>query len=221
MKLFTLHLLATCIAGLFASPQVGAAEPRVVVVFGDSITAGGALPAAEQAQLWVRLVEAQSKGQLRMVNEGKGGRPTDSVKEFEAMLTRQPHADLLVVALGANDARDISDQCVPKAVANLRAMIARARATYGEKLSVLLVGPTNIRKDALGPTRPIANEREAKVRELGTAFAGLAKELKCDFVSLYGVVPEASLTRDGVHPDGAGNEAIAHTMLPKLLPVTR
>lgn len=204
-----------------ATPPVRALEPRVVIVFGDSITAGSALPKDQQSQVWVRLVEARSEGKLQMINEGKGGRPTDSVKEFDAMLQRQPKDDLLVIALGMNDSRDITEQCVPKAVANVRAMIAAARAKYGGNLSVLLVGPTNIRKDALGPTKPIADQRDAKLRELGTAFEALAKELHCDFTSLYGAVPEASLTKDGVHPDAAGNEAIAQALLPKLLPSAR
>jgi acyl-CoA thioesterase-1 len=198
-----------------------AADPRVVIVFGDSITAGSALPKDQQAQVWVRLVEVQSGGKLQMLNEGKGGRPTDSVKEFETMLSRRPKADSLVIALGTNDSRDISEQCVPKAVANVRAMIAKARDQYGQGFAVLLVGPPNIRKDALGPTKPIADQRDAKLRELGAGFEGLAKELQCDFTTLYGVIPEASLARDGVHPDVAGNEAIAKAMLPKLLPASR
>jgi acyl-CoA thioesterase-1 len=152
-----------------------------------------------------------------MINEGKGGRPTNSVKEFQDMLPKHPHADLLVLALGTNDSRDISDQCVPKAVANLRAMIGLARGTYGKNLAVLIVGPTNIRKDSLGPTRPIADQRDAKLRELGAGYVELAKELHCEFFNLYGVVPEACLAKDGVHPDAAGNEAIAKVMLPKLM----
>jgi acyl-CoA thioesterase-1 len=198
-----------------------AAEPRIVIVFGDSITAGSALPKDQQTQVWVRLVELQSEGKLQVLNEGKGGRPTDSVKEFETMLSRRPEADLLAIALGTNDSRDISEQCVPKAVANVRVMITKARDQYGKDLAVLLVGPSNIRKDALGPTKPIADQRDAKLRELGAGFEALAKELHCDFTSLYGVVPETGLAKDGVHPDGVGNEAIAHAMLPRLLSAAR
>jgi acyl-CoA thioesterase-1 len=193
-----------------------AGEPAVVVVFGDSITAGGALPAAERSQLWVRLVEKEAAGKLKLVNEGKGGRPTASVKEFDAMLGRNPRADVLVIALGTNDSRDITDQCISKAVKNVRAMVEGGRKAYGAKLRVLLVGPPNIRKDALGPTKPIADQRDAKLRELGAAFAKLAQELHGEFISLYGVVPVASLTRDGVHPDAAGNVAIAKVMLAAL-----
>ncbi len=202
---------------LIATIAVQAAQPATVVVFGDSITAGGALPAAERAQLWVSTLEKASDGRLKLVNEGKGGRPSASVKEFEAMLSRQPHAEILVLALGMNDSRDITPQCVPKAVANLRAMVALARKTFGERLKVLFVGPTNICKDALVATKPIAEQRAAKLRELGAGFEALAKDLNVRFTSLYGVVPKASLGKDGVHPDGAGNAPIAKALLPVLL----
>ena len=149
--------------GVFAQSPA----PRTVIVFGDSITAGGALPKEERGHLWVTQVQQQSARALTLINEGKGGRPTNSLPEFDAMLTRHAKADALVIALGMNDSRDITPQCIPKAVANVRAMIVKARAAYGEKLPVLLVGPSNINKAALGPTKPIANEREAKLRELG------------------------------------------------------
>lgn len=212
-------LFSTCFVPFWLGTMLldgGAAEPRTVVVFGDSITEGGALPKTERTNAWIYVVERESKGRLKMVNEGKGGRPSNSVKEFEAMLGRRSNADGLMIALGTNDSRDISGECVPKAVGNVRAMIERARAAWGTNLRILLVGPPNINKSALGPTKPIANEREAKLRELGEAFAKLAKELRCDFISLFGVVPEHSLTKDGVHPDSAGNAAIAATILPKL-----
>ena len=194
--------------GVFAQSPM----PRTVIVFGDSITAGGALPKDERGHLWVTQVQKQSEGTLTLINEGKGGRPTNSLKEFDAMITRHAKAEALVIALGMNDSRDITPQCVPKAVANVRAMIVKARAAYGEKLPVLLVGPSNINKAALGPTKLIANEREAKLRELGAAFEKLASETKCEFVSLLGVVPDSTLLKDGVHPDGAGNDAIAQVM---------
>lgn len=203
-----LLLLFALSLGAFAQSSA----PRSVIVFGDSITAGGALPQAQRGQLWLTQVQEQSAGALVLINEGKGGRPTNSLTEFEAMLPRHAKADALVIALGMNDSRDITPQCIPKAVANLRAMIEKARAAYGTKLVVLLVGPTNINKAALVATKPIGNEREAKLRELGAAFEKLAAETKSEFVSLFGVVPDASLLKDGVHPDGVGNDAIAKVM---------
>ena len=70
------------------------------MVFGDSITAGSALSPGDRPHAWVRLVEEQSDGHLQMLNEGKGGRPTDSVKEFTEMLKRHPHLEIASRNLG-------------------------------------------------------------------------------------------------------------------------
>ncbi len=212
MARFLLLFLALT-TGVFA---LNAAGPRTVIVFGDSITEGGALPKDQKEQLWVKLIEAQSPGALTIINEGKGGRPTHSLKEFEAMLQRRPKADALVIALGMNDSRDITTNCVPKAVANVRAMVERARQKYGAQFPVLLLGPTNINRAALGPTKPIGEQRETQLRELGTAFARLANEQHTEFESQFGIVPESSLLKDGVHPDAGGNAAIAKALGPRL-----
>ncbi len=212
----TTHLLSLLCCVLPLPAIAEDTRPRMVIVFGDSITEGGALPKQERTNAWVRVVERDADGRLQLVNEGKGGRSTAAVKEFDAMLERHARADVLVLAVGTNDSRDIARGCVPKAVANLRSMVTKARRAYGSQLRVLLIGPPNLCKRALGPTRGIADEREAKLRELGDAFAQLATELDCGFVSLFGVVPETSLAKDGVHPDSAGNAAIACAVLPKL-----
>ncbi|TLD72273.1 SGNH/GDSL hydrolase family protein [Phragmitibacter flavus] len=191
-------------------------KPFTMVVFGDSITAGGALPADQRGQLWVKLVEAASAGDLKLINEGKGGRPTNSLKEFEEVLQRHPRPDALVIALGMNDSRDITDACVPKAATHISSMIEKARQTYGAEFPIMLIGPTNINKTALGPTKPIGDQREGKLKELGQAFADLANETGCDFMSLFGVVPDYALLKDGVHPDGEGNVAMAKVLAPAL-----
>jgi len=193
----------------------GTPSLRIVVVFGDSITAGNELP--DPAACWVSLVQRQTMGHLEVINEGKGGRLTDSIQEFGEMLLRHPRADLLVLALGTNDSRTIKEECVPNAVANLRSMIRLARMTYGPNLAILLIGPPNLRKDTLGPTRNIADMRNAKLRELGTAYQVLAHETDSGFLSFYGALPPESLAKDGVHPDAAGNEQLAKLILPVLL----
>ena len=196
--------------------------PRTVVVFGDSLTEGGALPKDQRDQAWVRIVERESKGALKVVNEGKGGRAAAAAKsEFEAMWARQPRADVMVIALGTNDSRDITGQCIPKAVASVRYMIDRARQAYGPAIPILLLGPPNLNKSALGPTKGIATEREANLKDLGTAFAALAKEKNADYLSLFGTVPEENLTKDGVHPDAAGNAALAKVIGKSLMEISK
>ncbi len=214
--MFTPHLLAllACTPLLAQDPVPSLPPARTVVVFGDSITEAAAL----RDQAWLRVVERESEGALKMVNEGKGGRACASVPELEKMFWRHPRIDHLVIALGTNDSRDITAGCVPKAMGSIRKMVERARATYGPALPVLLVGPPNINKAALVASKPIAHEREAKLRELGDGFEKLAKEIGCDYVSTFGVVPEASMSKDGVHPDAAGHQPIARAILKKLIP---
>jgi acyl-CoA thioesterase-1 len=96
-------------------------------------------------------------------------------------------------------------------------MIARARQTFGPDLPIVLIGPPNLNQSALGPTKAIGKQRESRLKELGNAFEKLAKEQGCDFISLFGAVPEATMTKDGVHPDATGNAAIAKVLGPILL----
>ena len=216
-RLLRVFVLGACsLAGAGVQASQPATSAPTILVFGDSITEGNALPAEERAEAWVSVLNREAGHRFKLINEGKGGRPTDSVKEFEQALARHPEFDALMIMLGTNDSRDVSGRCVPKAVANLSAMIEHARKTRGEKLPVLLVAPPNLNKDALVATKPIAKERDANLRELGAAYRGLATRLNLSFASVYGVVPESALTRDGVHPDAKGNRALADALRPEL-----
>jgi acyl-CoA thioesterase-1 len=212
-----LRVFALCACNLVVAGAT-AAEPAApaILVFGDSITAGNALPAEERQEAWVPVLNREAGGRFVLINEGKGGRPTDSVKEFEQALARHPTFDALVIFLGANDSRDVSGECVPKAIANLTAMVGHVRKVRGEMPPILLVAPANLNKSALVATKPIAKERDANLRALGEAYRELAAREKLRFASLYGIVPEETMTRDGVHPNAAGNRAIAEALRPEL-----
>jgi acyl-CoA thioesterase I len=123
-----------------------------------------------------------------------------------------------VIALGTNDSRDLSGKCVPNAVASVSYMSDRARQCYGPSVQLLLVGPPNLNKSALGPTKPVAKEREANLRALDEAFRRLATEKQCAHALLFGKIPESSMTKDGVHPDAKGYEVIARELAPLLIP---
>src|SRR5688572_8701265 len=121
VRMWMLALPATLNAGC-----VHLAVPKTVVIYGDSIAAGGELMPEERPHAWVNQIEVNSRGTLKIVNEGQGGRPTDSLQEFQEMIQRYAGVDLLVIALGTNDSRDISGACVPNAVRNVKAMISLA-----------------------------------------------------------------------------------------------
>lgn len=188
--------------------------PRTVIAYGDSLTEGK----SGGNQAWVKLIERESEGKLRLINEGKGGRATgDGKHDFDPMTARQPRADQIIIALGTNDSRDLKPESIAKAASNVSYMIDRARQCYGPWVKLLIVGPPNLNKAALVATKPIANEREAQLKALGAAFEALAIEKQCDFVSLFGGVPEETMTKDGVHPDGVGHTAMAKVIAEKLL----
>ncbi len=190
--------------------------PFLVLCFGDSLTEGKSMRPEEQSLVWPKVVEQLSQGKFRLLNEGLGGRPTDSLPDFlKALNQHGDTADVLVIALGGNDARDVSGNCVPNALKNIREMIRLARASRSN-LPILLVGPANIRKDTLGPSKPIANEREQNLLDLNAAYLELAGELNCYFTSWYDVVPPESLEMDGVHPDATGNRPLAEKILQAL-----
>jgi acyl-CoA thioesterase-1 len=156
-------------------------------------------------------------GRLAMVNEGKGGRWTRATGEFDAMLARQPHADVLVIALGTNDSADLSSGAVLRTLTHVSYMVHRARRRYGSELRVLLLAPPDLRADALRNRAIVPAQRIARLREIERGLAALARRLDCGFLSLHGVVPQASLASDGMHPDVAGNERVARVVLPVLL----
>jgi acyl-CoA thioesterase-1 len=219
-RLLRLLILCTCNLVDVTSQAEDSVAPAILV-FGDSITAGNALPAEERREAWVSVLNREARGRFLLINEGKGGRPTNSVREFDQALARHPKIDALAILLGTNDSRDVSGQCVPKAVENLGAMIERVRRDHGDGLPILLIAPPNLNKDALVATKPIAEERDANLRALGDAYRELAARLNLSFASLYGVVPPETMTHDGVHPNAAGNRAIAEALSPELEKLTK
>lgn len=175
--------------------------------FGDSICAGSNIPGGGPADAWPRLWAAGTGGAWEAIDASRGGRPTASLDEFATALAAHPGCDLLVLGLGTNDSRDLAADMVPRAVANLRAMIAAARSAGIAR--ILVLGPCNIRVDALEATRAIGPQRAGNIVALNQAYAVMSAAERVGFLSLHGAIPEGLLARDGVHPDRAGNEAIA------------
>lgn len=186
---------------------------RVILCFGDSLTAGNMLSWSDKGAVWPTLVEKESGGRMHMINEGKVERTTASVGEFRSVLRKfaETKIDVVVFALGTNDSKDLTTRCVPLAVANLKEMITLVRKGR-PGVGVLIVGPSGIRKDALSVTMSSPEHRAQKLRELNVAFETLSQEMECGFVSLLDVVPPESLKKDGIHPDVAGNQLIARAI---------
>ncbi len=206
--------------GTFFGLKINPGAPaKTVLVFGDSLTEITSLPKNQQDRNWVRLIESESGGALTAINESKRDRTTSALTDFEAALNKKRPAppDLIAIMLGTQDSRDPSAQCVPRAVNNLRALITAARKKLGPQFPILLIAPPNLRKSDLTLSLAKPAEREACLQSMATAFASLAGETKCAFVSAYGVIPEEHFIKGGLLPDEAGHLALAKALLPSLL----
>jgi acyl-CoA thioesterase-1 len=115
-------------------------DPTVIVIFGDSFTAGLGLPrkAAFPAQLEARL---RADGfALRVVNSGVSGETTEGgLARLDRVLADRP--DFVILELGANDAlRGIQPAVVR---ANLNTMIKKIQVSGARLLLAGMRAPTN------------------------------------------------------------------------------
>ena len=193
---------------MHSAPLSAAEPPLKVICFGDSITEGKTPASLKAGERWIELLQQKSDGRLECFNEGKGGRPAAAVAELEPALKRHPDADLLLIALGTNDSRDYDAASTDRVIANLKKMLGIAR-TVNPKLRFILCAPYNINIEGLKKNQDKGPQRRDNLAAYGKAIEKLAQEEKTLFVNFYGVVPEASMTTDGVHPDHVGHAAIA------------
>lgn len=198
-------------APAMAEEGEGMARDKVIVMFGDSLTAGYGLPAA--AAVPARLeAELRDLGIVaRVVNAGVSGDTTTGGRSrLEWVLSgiNDGAPDLVILELGANDALRGVDPQVTRD--NLDAMLRHLRA---QDIPVLLSGmyaPPN-----LG-------------REFGDLFNRIYPELAAahdvplDPFFLDGVAAKATLNQsDGMHPNEAGAAHIAKRLAPVVADLLR
>lgn len=127
----------------FAEAPAAAArpDPRVVLVLGDSLSAGYGMAASEA---WPALLEArlrQRDPRFRVVNASISGETTaGGLARIDAALARHRPA-IVVIELGSNDA--LRGLPLERARENLAAMARRARASGAAVLIVGMEMPPN------------------------------------------------------------------------------
>lgn len=198
-------LLTLTIAGAIAF-NAAAQTPPVVLVLGDSLSAGYGLP---QGKGWVDLlrgkIEAERYG-FKVVNASVSGETTLGGRNRLPALLKAHKPAVVVVELGANDALRGTDLATTRA--NLKTIVAAAQAA---KASVLIVGmriPPNYGPDYTtrfhGLFEEVAKEtRSALVPFMLDAFAQ-RREL---------------FQEDGLHPVVAAQPLILDTIFAKLKPL--
>jgi acyl-CoA thioesterase I len=199
--------LALLALGLAVPAVAPAAEERVIVAFGDSLTAGfGVDPElAWPAFLQERL--AREGYPYRVVNAGVSGDTTaGGLRRVDWVLRAQP--EIVVVALGANDG--LRGQPVAAMQANLAAIVARLQ---GAGARVLLAGmrvPPNYGAEYTQAFRRVFPEVAQRARVPLMPFL------------LDGVAADPRLNQaDGIHPNAEGHRLVAERVWPYLLPLLK
>lgn len=190
-------------------PSAGMTQDApVIVMLGDSLTAGyqlpagSALPAALQRDFDARGIEA------RFVNAGVSGDTTaDGLTRYDWSVTGAD-ADMLVVALGANDFLQNVPVETPRK--NLAAILTRAKSV-------------NLPAVLIGVALPGDSQDEQE-----QAYAAIYPDLAAEFGVPYfpnmlsAIAGQPNLLlQDGVHPTSEGVEAMAVEITDFLAPLVK
>jgi acyl-CoA thioesterase I len=207
-------------SSFFGTKLEGAAQAKLLLVFGDTLSTAEALPKNKQADIWPRLLEIQTQGWLRVMNKSKSARSTTSaLTELNVVLKemRDTPPDLILIMLGTVDTQDPTQRCVPQAVNNLRGLVSAVREKLGPQFPVLLIAPPNLHQSYRPTGGATQEQRTASLKAMVDAYAKLAQETKCAFASTYGVIPEEYFEKGGLLPDKNGHIALANALLPVVL----
>ena len=177
---------------------------RVIVAFGDSLTAGVAGRSYPE-DLQDLLDQAGAK--FRVENQGvSGDTSTDGLARIENVTASHPA--LVLLEFGGNDGlRGIPVEATRK---NLQEMIERLKAAT---IPLVLLGIT------LPP-----NYGPEYVKPFTAMFPELAKQYRLTYIPflLVNVYQHAELMQpDGIHPNGEGNKVVARDVFKLILPVLK
>jgi len=199
------RILAFLVVALVGWSTPASSATRVVVMFGDSLTAGFGLTQEEAypALLGTRL---RADGfDYRVVNAGvSGDTSAGGLRRVDWALRLKP--DVVVVALGGNDGLRGLDLATTRA--NLAAIVERFQAAGAKVLLAGMRLPPNYGGDYASR---FARMYETVARERGVPLMPFL---------LDGVGGQARLNQpDGIHPTAEGQRIIADRMWPHLRPL--
>jgi len=181
------------------------AEERVIVAFGDSLTAGLGVP-AEQAYPAVLAAKLKAEGYpYRVVNAGVSGDTTaGGLRRLDWALRLLP--EIVIVELGTNDA--LRGQDLATVRANLDQIVGRFQAAGAR---VLIAG-----------MRLPPNYGLRYTTEFQRLYEDVAKERRAALMPFFldGVGGNARLNQtDGIHPTAEGYRIIVDRLWPYLKPL--
>jgi acyl-CoA thioesterase I len=206
-RIFRFLSVFVCLASVLGRSL--AAEPRTIVFFGDSLTAGYGLvdPSSFAYPALIQEKIDHAKLDYRVVNAGLSGETSaGGVRRIDWIL-RQP-VDVFVLALGANDGLRGISPAVTRG--NLQQIIDRVRAK-NSKAKLVVAG--------MQMPREMGGEFTRTFREVFPEIAEKNDAALIPFL-LEGVGGRADLNQpDRIHPTPEGHAVIAETVWKVLRPL--
>jgi acyl-CoA thioesterase-1 len=181
----------------------GAGERPVVLVLGDSLTAGYGLAPGKAFPAQLQAALAGNGIDAKVINGGvSGDTSAGGLARLDWLLGDKP--DLVIVELGANDGLRGLDPDGTRD--NLDRIIMRIRETGAHVLLAGMVAPPNLGSDYVERFNAIY---PALAQKHGTAFYPFF---------LDGVAMDPALNQqDGIHPTAEGVAMIVEKMLPVVI----
>jgi len=182
-------------------------EERILVAFGDSLTAGLGVSPEETypARLQEKLL--LSGYRYRVINAGVSGDTTaGGLRRVEWVLKSKP--DVVILELGANDG--LRGLNLAQTRANLEQIIQRLLASGAKVVLAGMKLPPNYGTDY--------------TKAFQSMYADLAKRDDVQFIPFFldGVAAKADYNQaDGIHPTGAGYAVIVENIWPVLEPLLK
>ncbi len=185
---------------LFTVSEAEAQQPKTILFFGDSITAGYGLDEEQAFPAFIQEKLDENSLRYRVVNAGLSGETSaGGLRRVDWVL--QQHVDIFILELGGNDGLRGIDPANTKQ--NLQGIMNRVKERYPEATIVLtgMESPPNMGSDYTDAFRSI--------------FSDLAQANDVVFMPfiLEGVAgnPELNLP-DGIHPTEEGHRIIADNL---------
>ncbi|MGH8135103.1 MAG: arylesterase [Steroidobacteraceae bacterium] len=200
-------ILALTLCLIAAAPlPVRAAEPPVILIVGDSLSAGyGLIP----GQGWVTLLQQQLKREgygYRVVNASVTGETTDGALQRLDRTLDQHHPAVVIIELGGNDG--LRGLPVSRVSANLDLLITKSRAAGAQVILVAIRVPTNYGQRYTTSFQGIYRDLAARYR------IGLVP-----FLSDEVAVDLALFQPDGIHPNAQAQPLLLNNLWPRLSPL--
>jgi acyl-CoA thioesterase-1 len=187
---------------------VGAANPHMLVCYGDSITAGyGLQPGQSYPDFLQRDLNAAGY-HYQVLNRGTSGATTkDGVADLPTILALHP--DVIIVEFGGNDG--LRGLPLDQTRRNLDQILTALEAAHSKLLLAGITLPPNYGPDYIESFQKLF--RSVAAQHPHVAFVPMIYK---DLIPVPGTIQP-----DGIHPTAKGSAILAKTLLPALKPLLR